>query len=230
MAPSTTNMAPSPIEMKMLKGILLACLMITGCNTIYINPEPTPTRTPPLMETQYEFVSYDFLYWVITGELGVPDQGDATDPRENPGGFLYDHRYALGAPSYNGNDSDDVNTGGMTSLGIKTWIQVANGACGLKGEGDGWKYFYPANYIDPENIDPMYIRWLSRYPIDEERIVFEDLYIGLEEAWVRIKEDQTDPRWEEVAIETSSVTGKNRRKTIAACTTILTTMEFLTEN
>jgi hypothetical protein len=173
-------------------------------------------------------VSFEFLYWVVTEDLGIPNYGTG-DARTDPAGYLYDHRHTLGGSNYDGNGADTANPGTVTSVGIKHWIIAANNACGIAAQGVGWQGFYSGD-TDPMNLDGMYLRWYSRYPAEEELDVFEWMYDELHLVWQDIASDPNHPRHNEVRQQTQTFTGQKRRKTIAACTTILTAMEFLTKN
>jgi len=207
--------------------MLLICLMMGGCTPILIELPPvetTPTPTPKLI-TQYEFVSFDFLYEIITVELGVQDVGEP-NPKLNPAGYLYTHRHQLGEPSYTG-DSETTNPGRFTAPGMKAWIVSSSNACALAMDGEGWKHF---NSGTEPNIDKFFLHWLARFPTQVETDVINESLDELEVIWSDIRRDSNHPRWLDIARATQTVEDRSRRKTMFLCSTVLNSMEFLSEN
>lgn len=199
------------------------------------NPEGTFENPgdPQIDTTRYAWVDYDFLRGTIENTLGVGDTSascaDGINPECAPLNYLEERKYQVGASDYEGELPDDALVGTITAPGMKTWVFAATGSCGIAMNGAQFDQLFPNGIND---FDTLYLSLLSRYPSDAEQQVFQDMYSNLEASWQTLVDtyDPGTPEYNKGNDALSNADTANRRKAAAACSTVLSSLEFLTIN
>lgn len=188
----------------------------------------------PIDTTQYEWVSYDFIFSVFTDTLGMTFQGPTDDPENAPLDYLDARKAQVGASDYNDSLPDNAVTGAITAPGYKTLIFAGSSACGLAMEQGKYAELFP-NGLD--SLDTLYLTLLSRYPTTEEIAVHEAMWNDMQQTWSDMLDyeaanpgtlPQADIDKYTAAVNDASQA--DMRKAGASCAVVLTSMEFLTVN
>jgi hypothetical protein len=182
----------------------------------------------PTDATEYRWVSYDILLSTLTDVLGVRMQNTANDAELDPIRYLEDRKEAVGAPDYTSESPDGaVTPGNFSSLGMKTWIMAASGACGMAMDGVKKDELFP---LGVDNYNEIYVQLLGRLPKAEEVQILEEVATNLADVW------NNPPQGSDPAEQAKYDAAKNNptigeaRVATAVCTSILGSMEFLTVN